>query len=67
MDGYELAARLRANRVTANCQLIALSGYGQAHDRTRSEERGFQQHLVKPVDIAKLTRMLAPDGQAASA
>ena len=66
MDGYELAARLRANPVTAHCRLIALTGYGQSHDRTRSAEGGFQHHLVKPVDIVKLIRLVAGDDAAAA-
>ena len=66
MDGYELAARLRSNPVTANCLLIALTGYGQSHDRIRSEEGGFQYHLVKPVDIAQLFRIVAGEGAAAA-
>ena len=65
MDGYELAARLRSNPVTAHCLLIALTGYGQSHDRTRSEQGGFQHHLVKPVDIVKLIKLVAGDGAAA--
>ena len=64
MDGYELAARFRANPATANCLLIALTGYGQSHDRIRSEEGGFQYHLVKPVDIVQLFRIVA--GEAAA-
>jgi signal transduction histidine kinase/ActR/RegA family two-component response regulator len=59
MDGYELAARLRANPATTGCLLIALTGYGQSHDRIRSEEGGFQYHLVKPVEIAQLMRIVA--------
>ena len=64
MDGYELAARLRSNPATADCLLIALTGYGQSHDLTRSEEGGFQHHLVKPVDIGKLLELVAGDGAA---
>ena len=64
MDGYELAARLRSNPVTANCLLIALTGYGQSHDRIRSEEGGFQYHLVKPVDFVQLTKIVAGEGAA---
>ena len=67
MDGYELAARLRTNRRLADCRLIALSGYGQSHDLDRSETGGFEHHLVKPVDFAKLTRMVADDGQGSGA
>jgi nitrogen-specific signal transduction histidine kinase/ActR/RegA family two-component response regulator len=64
MDGYELAARLRSNPVTANCLLIALTGYGQSHDRMRSEEGGFQYHLVKPVDIVQLFKLVTSDDAA---
>ena len=66
MDGYELAARLRANTLTASCRLIALTGYGQSGDLARSKAGGFQHHLVKPVDIAKLTELVAGDGQGAA-
>jgi signal transduction histidine kinase/ActR/RegA family two-component response regulator len=66
MDGYELAARLRSNPVTADCLLIALTGYGQSRDRARSEEGGFQYHLVKPVDIVKLLEIVGGAGTAAA-
>jgi PAS domain S-box-containing protein len=51
MDGYELAERLRAMPALAGIRLIALTGYGQESDRRRSREAGFDEHLVKPVDI----------------
>ena len=35
-------------------RLIAVSGYGQAADRTRSLAAGMDEHLVKPVDIERL-------------
>jgi PAS domain S-box-containing protein len=59
MDGYELARRLRAMPETAHAVLIALTGYGQSRDRERSEAAGFDHHLVKPADMAKLTELLA--------
>jgi PAS domain S-box-containing protein len=59
MDGYELARRLRANAKTANKVLIALTGYGQAHDRVLSKAAGFDHHLVKPVDTTQLSSILA--------
>jgi CheY-like chemotaxis protein len=49
LDGYELGARLRALLGKHPCRLIALTGYGQEADKTRSAEAGFEQHLVKPV------------------
>jgi CheY-like chemotaxis protein len=39
--------------------LIALTGFGQAEDRRRTLEAGFNAHLVKPVDLEELTRLLA--------
>jgi len=52
MDGYELGARIRSQ--VPSCRLIALTGYGQMEDRTRSAATGFAAHLVKPVEIAEL-------------
>ena len=51
MDGYELAERLRAEPSLSGIRLIALTGYGQESDRQRGREAGFDEHLVKPVDI----------------
>jgi signal transduction histidine kinase len=59
IDGYELAARLRAAPATRSCRLIALTGYGQEHDHLRSREAGFEQHLVKPVDVDRLLALVA--------
>ena len=58
IDGYELARRLRARPQTANATLIALSGYGQAHDRVLSKAAGFDHHFVKPNDTVELTKIL---------
>jgi len=54
MDGYQLAAALRAQQQDAPLALIALSGYGQPADQSRSVAAGFSAHLVKPVDLAAL-------------
>jgi len=59
MDGYELAGRLRARPAHADALFIALTGYGQAGDRARSETAGFAHHFVKPVDMQRLTEALA--------
>jgi CheY-like chemotaxis protein len=42
--------------------LVALTGWGQDEDRRRSEEAGFDAHLVKPVDDVVLCRLLAELG-----
>ena len=52
MDGYELVRRLRADARLASVRLIAVTGYGQESDRRRAFEAGFDEHLVKPVDLA---------------
>jgi len=59
MDGYTLALELRSRLADSPPLLIALSGYGQAHDRQRSEASGFAIHLVKPVDVDELVAALA--------
>jgi CheY-like chemotaxis protein len=58
IDGYELATRLLALPELADCRLIALTGYGQEHDRRRSLDAGFHEHLVKPVDVDRLVRLV---------
>jgi PAS domain S-box-containing protein len=59
MNGYELAKQVRAKLGPA-CRLIALTGYGQEHDRQRSLEAGFEAHLVKPIDEARLSELMEP-------
>jgi signal transduction histidine kinase len=58
MDGYQLARLLRGMPETRAARLIAVSGYGQQKDRKRSQEAGFDVHLVKPVDPSKLTEAI---------
>jgi PAS domain S-box-containing protein len=58
IDGYELARRLRTDPMTTDAQFIALTGYGQAHDRVLSAAAGFDHHFVKPIDITMLNKIL---------
>jgi signal transduction histidine kinase/DNA-binding response OmpR family regulator len=58
MDGFEVARRLRAGPET-DVRLIALSGYGQPEDRRKTLDAGFDMHLVKPVDPARLSTAIA--------
>ena len=59
MDGYELARLLRrSDDVSQRLRLIAVTGYGQDSDRRRSEEAGFDAHLVKPVQIDELAKIV---------
>ena len=58
MDGYELAHELRERLGDSPLLLIALTGYGRDQDRERSEEAGFAAHMLKPVDIQELLRLV---------
>ena len=72
MDGFEMARRLRSDPRHAGLFLIALTGYGQASERARGREAGFDEHLVKPVNVDEFIGLLAelkagrPDEAAAS-
>jgi CheY-like chemotaxis protein len=57
LDGYEVARRVRAAG-RADVLLVAVTGYGQAGDRQRSSEAGFDAHLTKPVDPLALESLL---------
>lgn len=59
MDGFEMAQRLRSDPRHAGLFLIALTGYGQASERTRGRDAGFDEHLVKPVNIDEFIGILA--------
>ena len=59
IDGLEFARRLRERPQHKNVYLIALTGYGQQTDREKARRAGFDEHLVKPVDLATLKRLLA--------
>ena len=59
LSGYEVAEILRREPWAANLQLIALTGWGQDHDRRRALDAGFDHHLIKPVDPHKLASLIA--------
>jgi CheY-like chemotaxis protein/two-component sensor histidine kinase len=58
MNGYDVARRLRQRRLE-NLVLVAVTGWGQEEDRRRSQEAGFDHHLVKPVEPEALHKLLA--------
>lgn len=51
MDGFEVARQLRSRPESKDALLIALTGYGEAESRLRSQRAGFDHHVVKPADI----------------
>lgn len=58
MDGVTLAGLLRETLGAGAPQLVALTGFGQAADRARVLEAGFDAFLVKPVDPSELVRTI---------
>jgi len=60
LNGYQAARLIREQQGQKRRPLlVALSGWGQDDDRRRSEEAGFDAHLVKPIDNGVLVRLLA--------
>ena len=59
LDGYQVAERLRALPDQRRTLVVAVSGYGQEEDRARSKAAGFDYHVVKPIDPAVITGLLA--------
>lgn len=59
MSGFDVARALRKTPAGRKVRLVALTGWGQTEDRRRTQEAGFDEHLVKPLDPADLERLLA--------
>jgi PAS domain S-box-containing protein len=59
LNGYDAARRIRDKWGKNDLVLIALTGWGQEEDRRRTREAGFNHHLVKPVDLDALQKLIA--------
>jgi two-component system CheB/CheR fusion protein len=59
IDGYAVARRLRSEASLSGCVIIGITGYGQPNDRQRSAEAGFDEHMVKPIELDQLWDVLA--------
>jgi len=58
VNGYEACRRIREQSLGRDLVIIAITGWGQDEDRRKSQEAGFDGHLVKPVAYADLATML---------
>jgi CheY-like chemotaxis protein len=58
LDGYEAAQRIRVEAGARPVRLVALTGWGQDDARRRAREAGFDEHIVKPAEIATLRALL---------
>jgi PAS domain S-box-containing protein len=59
LDGHEVCRRVREQPWGKDITIIALTGWGQEDDRRKSQEAGFNGHLVKPIDYEKLLELLS--------
>ena len=62
LSGFELAARVRERPWGNQVTIIAVTGWGQAEDRRRSLEAGFNHHLTKPIEFEALRELLGRSG-----
>jgi CheY-like chemotaxis protein len=62
MSGYEVARRIRGQPWGRETFLVALTGWGQSEDVERAKAAGFNEHMTKPVDLARLEQLLADHG-----
>ena len=58
ITGFEVARRIRMRPEHSAMTLIALTGWGQEADRTRTRSAGFDHHLIKPADLESLRHLL---------
>ena len=58
MSGHQACRHLRQADWGRNMAVVALTGWGQDDDRRHSEQAGFDAHLVKPLDLDELARVL---------
>ena len=58
LSGYDVCRHIRSQDWTTNPFIVAVTGWGQQSDRQRTQEAGFDLHLVKPIDPEELLRVL---------
>jgi CheY-like chemotaxis protein/two-component sensor histidine kinase len=59
VDGFQVAERISRTPAASGTLLVAVTGWGEKNDRTRSKQAGFAYHLTKPVDFDALASLLA--------
>jgi PAS domain S-box-containing protein len=57
LSGYEIAKTVRGDPGLSGTTIVAITGYGQLHDRARTAAVGFDHHLTKPVEFSALQEL----------
>ena len=63
IDGYEVARQIRLSPTGRDTRLVAVTGYAQPEDVERAKQAGFDDHLSKPLDPAKLSLLLSTEAK----
>ncbi|MBL8910242.1 MAG: PAS domain-containing protein, partial [Archangium sp.] len=58
LDGFEACRRIRQESWGEKIVMVAQSGWGQENDKRKTQSAGFDLHLVKPIDVSRLERLL---------
>jgi PAS domain S-box-containing protein len=67
VNGYDVCRRIRASAWGKDIVMVALTGWGQEEDRRKSQDAGFDHHLIKPPEFSKLKALLLSlDGRSGS-
>jgi signal transduction histidine kinase/ActR/RegA family two-component response regulator len=66
MDGYQVAKQIREAPHGRRMLLLALTGYSAPGDANLASERGFDYHIVKPIDLDQLARLLSETAEGSS-
>lgn len=59
VDGFEVCSQIKNDPQTKEAKVIVITGYSQDHYRIRSQASGCEAHLIKPVPIAVIEKLLA--------
>jgi len=59
LNGLDVCRRIREQPWGQRIVMVALTGWGQEDDRRKSQEAGFDHHMVKPLDYNELMKLLA--------
>ncbi|WP_255428387.1 response regulator [Ramlibacter cellulosilyticus] len=59
VNGYDACRRIREQPGGAGRTVVAVTGWGQPQDLERSRAAGFDEHVVKPIDIDRLLQLIA--------
>jgi CheY-like chemotaxis protein len=59
VDGVEVCRRVRGLPLSPQPLMVALTGWGRDHDRNRTRDAGFDEHLVKPIGAKTLQSVLS--------